>query len=138
MSRRTQGYIPRNLGGGTVWDGRLQVRNTIEAIIVAVLVYGFTKILELFLPYLVVISIRLILWILLGGITLKGVYGEPLSVYLLNMINYSNSRTYVTLKPPQRSLTEEEKKGGKVKKEKKTLADRIFTKGAKKDGKKKK
>ena len=114
------------------------MRNTVEAIIVAALVYGFTKILELFLPYLVVISIRLILWFLLVGITLKGVYGEPLSVYLLNMINYSNSRTYVTLKPPQRSLTEEEKEGGKVKKEKKTLADRIFTKGAKKDGKKKK
>lgn len=133
--RRTTGYIPRNLGGGTLWDGRLKKRNAVEAVIVCVIVYLITKLLELFLPYLIVISIRLILWVLLGGLALNGAYGEPLSLYILNIINYSNSRTYVTLKPPQRKIQKEEKKAQKP--EKKKLSDRILTKGQKKHGKKK-
>lgn len=128
--RRTQGYIPRNLGGGTIWDGRLKIRNTIEAVIVCFAVYLFTKLLGLFLPYLVVITTRLVLWVLLGGLTLHGAYGEPLSIFLLNMINYSNTRTYVTLRPPLRDLPEDEKKRRRLEKkmERTTLADRIFTK----------
>ena len=137
--RRTQGYIPRNLGEGTIWDGRLKKRNAIEAVIVCVIIYGISKILELFLPYLAAVAIRLILWFFIGGITLKGAYGEPLSLYFLNMINYSNQRTYVTLKPPQKILPEAEKKRREREPgEKKRLTDRIFTKGPKRHDTKKK
>lgn len=137
--RRTQGYIPRNLGAGTIWDGRLVVRNAIEALVVVAVVYVISKVMELFLPYLIVVSIRLILWVLLGLITLHGVNGEPLSVFIMNIINYSNSRTYATLKPPQRELPPEEKTRAKEKKtsKKRNISDLIFTKGPKTHGKKK-
>lgn len=139
--RRIQGYIPRNLGGGTFLDGRIQIRNAIEALIVCVIVYLITKILELFLPYLITIAIRLVLWGLLGGICLLGINGEPVSLYALNIINYSNSRTYVTLRPPQREIPADKKKkkdpkekAFESKKEKKSIKDRIFTKEPKSHG----
>lgn len=119
MARKTVGYIPRNLGGGTIWDGRLKTRNAIEAIIVVTAIGFMTKILELFLPYLVFISIRVILCGLFGLLAATGINGEPLSVYVLNIINYSNTRTYVTLKPPLREAA--------VVEEKKSLFDRLFT-----------
>lgn len=142
--RRTQGYIPRNLGTGTLWDGRLKARNAVEAVIICAVVYGLTKILGLFLPYLVTISIMLVLWVLLGGLALVGIYGEPLSIYVLTALNYSNTRTYVTLRPPQRQLPEAEKKSRRQqkmmaeaeKKQKRSLADRIFIGGAKKSSEK--
>lgn len=119
MARKTVGYIPRNLGGGTVWDGRLKSRNAIEAVIIITAIGFATKILELFLPYLVFISIRIILCGIFGLLAAVGINGEPLSVYVLNIINYSNTRTYVTIRPPLREVS--------VAEEKKSLLDRMFT-----------
>lgn len=119
--RKTVGYIPRNLGGGTVWDGRIKIRNAIEAIVVCVIVYIITKFLSLFLPYLAVVSIRVICWFLFGGLAAVGVGGEPVSIYLLDIVNYSNTRTYVTLKPPQREIQTDEEE------QKKSFIDKLFT-----------
>lgn len=108
--RNTQGYIPKNLGGGTIWDGRLKIRNATEAVIICSAIYFVTVFFERFVPNLVLVSIRLVLWLIFGVLALKGIGGEPLSIWFLNIINYSGTRTYVTLRPPSRELEETPKK----------------------------
>lgn len=127
--RNSQGYIPRNLGNGTIWDGKIKIRNLAEAAAVGLIIYLLSKLLQLFLPDLIAIGIRLILWVIFCFIAVVGVNGEPLSVFILNVINYSNTRTYVTLQPPQRegAYLGKEKKKGKLE----ALLDSVMTGGPK-------
>lgn len=127
--RNSQGYIPRNLGNGTIWDGKIKIRNLAEAAAVGIIIYLLSKLLQLFLPDLVAIGIRIILWAVFCFIAVVGVNGEPLSIFILNVINYSNTRTYVTLQPPQRegAYLGKERKKGKLE----SLLDSIMTGGPK-------
>lgn len=104
MSRYTQGYIPPNLGKITFMDGRIQLRNAGEAIVGIGLAFLVHVILSKFLPPTISFAISALLGLGLGVPALFGIGGEPLSVFLLNVINYSNGRTYVTLRPPQREI----------------------------------
>ena len=130
---RTVGRIPRNMGAGTVWGGMFKIRNLIEAAVVIAIVYLLTKVLAMFLPYMPVLALRLILWLLLGLLAVKGVGGEPLSVYLLNILNYSNTRTYVTLQPPQRDADLQPPKKSRLE----DLTNWMFTTGGKSEKPKK-
>lgn len=142
--RNTHGYIPKNMGGGTIWDGRLKIRNTVEAVTIAFVVYFLTTPLASFLPELVITIIRMVVGGIFGLLALRGIGGEPLSIWFLNVINYSNTRTYATLQPPQRELEMPEKKKrqkGKPQaaenKQKKTKAEKKLAKLEKKEAKRK-
>lgn len=127
--RNTTGYIPRNMGDGSVWGGKYKTRNVIEMFIGLAVVYFFSKFIGLFVPYFVGMGIRFFLWLIVILLTLRGINGEPFSVFVLTFINYSNTRTYVTLQPPQREVEENEKRGFLER-----AADKLFTPGPKKKG----
>lgn len=97
-------YIPPNLGKISFLDGRIKLRNLAEAIIVILLAFLVNAGLGLFLPKLISFTVCLVIIIILGIPALFGLGGEPLSVFILNIINYANTRTYVTLRPPQREV----------------------------------
>lgn len=110
MRRSTQGYIPKNLGNGTVWDGRFKFRNVIEAAIIVCVIIMLLDPVKRFIPSIIFLSIRLVLCFISGVLALKGIGGEPLSIWFLNVLNYSGTRTYVTLRPPSRDLEDVPKK----------------------------
>ena len=129
MGRYTERYVPPNLGKITFLDGRIKIRNAAEAITVGILAFGVNALLSKFLPAFVSFIVAVIIIVLLGLPALLGVGGEPLSIFILNIINYSNSRTYVTLKPPQREVEgvniEKPKKENKLE----SFINRFFTGG---------
>jgi len=142
--RNTHGYIPKNMGGGTIWDGRLKIRNTVEAVTIAFVIYLLTAPLASFLSELVISIIRIVVGGLFCLIALRGIGGEPLSIWFLNVINYSNTRTYATLQPPQRELEMPEKKKrhrekpqAAESKQKKTKTEKKIAKLEKKEAKRK-
>ena len=127
--RYTQAYIPPNLGTGTLWGGLITFRNAAEAATALGLAFVLNKFLSLFLPYMISISICGFLGLSTGFIALAGVKGEPLSVFLLNIFNYSNTRTYVTLRPPRRELYEPARKKSRMD----AVLERIFVNGPKEE-----
>lgn len=125
--RYTERYIPPNIGTGTIFGGMFKLRNVIEAIICIAIIYFISLFTRAFLPRLVELSIRFILWGVIGIAALRGIGGEPLSVYLLNFINYSNTRNYASLRPPQKEneLTRRKEKKSALEK----LIGMMFTEG---------
>lgn len=102
--RYTEGYIPPNLGGGTVFGGMFKIRNVIEAAIVGLTFYFLGVILQKFIPMIIATAVSLVLGGGFAFVAAIGINGEPLSIFILNIINYSNGRNFVTLRPPQREL----------------------------------
>ena len=90
--RNTHGYIPKNMGGGTIWDGRLKIRNTVEAVTIGFIIYMLTVPFINILPNVVIVSIRLVLGVILCGLSLRGIGGEPLSIWFLNVLKHQNIR----------------------------------------------
>lgn len=128
--RYTERYIPPNIGTGTLFGGRVKMRNLVETIIYVLLIYLITKPLAIFLPAMVVAGIRFTLWAVVSMLSMMGINGEPLSIFFLNIVNYSNTRNYVSLKPPQKETALTEKKKKKSFSDK--LTDMMFT-GKKKE-----
>lgn len=110
MRRHTSAPLPPNLGGGEIWGGMIKIRNAIEAGGVAFLFFIIHTLIKPFMPVGSIIPtiICFIIAIPIGLIALCGVNGEPLSAFVLNVFNYSNTRTYVTLRPPM-PITEKKK-----------------------------
>lgn len=108
--KATYVYIPPNIGGadgGTALGGAVSVRNLVET--------GVAILLTLFLKLLIskIVPFAIVGWIvIIAGLGLclacfTGVNGEPLSIFIVNIINYNNRRVFVTLRPPVPKKKEE-------------------------------
>ena len=102
-------YIPPNIeDAGSVFGGLFGTRNFIEASLGAgagILVY---KVL-FFFPALIRLAIAVAIGLLLMLIGLFGIYGKPMSLWLMDTIMFRRTRCVVSLRKPQPILLESEK-----------------------------
>jgi len=110
QERPTYAYIPPNVGGGdggTFLGGAISIRNAIEAVVVFFISILLKVVIGKVIPFPVVGWIVVFIGIAFAIITVAGVNGEPMSLFLLNVINYRNRRVFVTLRPPVPKKKEE-------------------------------
>ena len=109
--RPVYSYIPKNLNAtGGLFGGAVDTRRLIEAIVgalIAVLIYRF---LNMFFKGDIVFYISATIGVALFAAGMAGGNGEPLSVFLLNFINYERRRIFVTLRPPMPEFDAKKKK----------------------------
>ena len=129
-NRPTNAYIPPNLSEtGGVFGGMLKMRNLVEAGFCLGGIVLIGKIVSLIIPSVITTIVFLVIGIVVGLIAVTGVRGEPLSVFILNVIIYRRVRGYCQLRMPMPMEYEAEnnsdedtaegysnKKGGKVSK----------------------
>ena len=110
--RPVYSYIPKNLNAtGGLFGGSVDTRRLIEGFIgiaIAILIY---RGLSIFFHNDSVLYVSAIIGIALFAAAMAGGNGEPLSVFLLNFINYENRRIFVTLRPPMPEFDTKKKKG---------------------------
>ena len=124
--RPTQGYIPPNLSeDGGVFGGMFKIRNLVEAGVCAGLAILLARLLYTIIPYVFVMLSGVVVALLVGIVALIGVRGEPLSVFIINIISYRRTCGYVPMRMPMPMSVEakENKKGGEPGKFEKGLAN---------------
>lgn len=101
QDRPVYSYIPKNLdAAGGLFGGVVDTRRLIEGIIGAFLVFFLYRILGIFIHSENLFYVCLIIGMAIFAACLAGGNGEPLSIFLLNFINYERRRIFVTLRPP--------------------------------------
>lgn len=114
--RPTQGYIPPNLNeDGGVFGGMLKMRNLVEAGICGGGAFMLTNLLSKIVPVfsVVIMLVGIVLALIIALIAVMGVRGEPLSIFILNIINYRQTSGYVPIRMPMpMSVEANEKKKG--------------------------
>lgn len=109
--RPVYSYIPKNLDAtGGLFGGAVDTRRLIEGIIGALIAVILYRILSIFFHSENVLYVCAIIGIALFAACLAGGNGEPLSIFLLNFINYEKRRIFVTLRPPMPDFEGEKKR----------------------------
>lgn len=104
-------YIPKNINAtGGLFGGSVDTRRLIEGLIGALIAIGLYRLLSPFIHSEMLLYICTILGIALLVAGIAGGNGEPLSIFLMNFINYENRRIFVTLRPPMPSFEKKKKK----------------------------
>lgn len=103
--------IPPNIGAsGNMLGGMINTRRAIEGIVAAVAIFFIYKVVHAVLAFKAVTYTFLLLGVLIAGLFVIGINDEPVSVYLVGVINYERRRVFVTLRPPMPDLTAEKEK----------------------------
>lgn len=101
-------YIPPNLSDtGGVFGGMFKMRNLIEAGVCIAIAVVISKIIGLFAPFIASASIGFVIGLLLALVAVVGVGGEPLSVFILNVITYKKTKGYFPIEMPMPLMEEE-------------------------------
>lgn len=104
-------YIPKNINAtGGLFGGSVDTRRLIEGLIGAFIAIGLYRLLSPFIHSEMLLYICAILGIALLVAGIAGGNGEPLSIFLMNFINYENRRIFVTLRPPMPTFEKKKKK----------------------------
>lgn len=114
QEKPTYVYIPPNIGGGdggTALGGAVSVRNLIETGVAILLTLLLRVLIGRLIPFAIVGWIVIFAGLGLCLACFTGVNGEPLSMFIVNIINYNNRRVFVTLRPPVPRSKKEEPKG---------------------------
>ena len=91
------------MGGGSKGislGGITTVRNLIEAFAAFIFSLLVMLLVKTIIPFALVSWIIVFIGLGLAFFCAMGVNGEPMSVFLLNVISYNNRRVFVTLRPP--------------------------------------
>ena len=106
-------YIPPNLAeNGGMLGGIIKARNAIETVIVIMLAVFIGKGIGHFAPPLIATAITIVIALIAGAVSLIGINGEPLSIFIFNVINYRKTSGYVPIRLPMPKKKEQKKKGG--------------------------
>lgn len=101
-------YIPPNVGGA---DGStpigISVRNLIETGIAIILTLVLRVLIGKIIPFAIVGWLVIFMGLGLIIACATGINGEPLSLFIVNVINYNNRRVFVTMRPPVPKKKEE-------------------------------
>lgn len=109
QNRPTVVYIPPNLDdSGGLLGGQIKTRNLIEAAIAILVIVAFCKLLGIFLPTIACTVVGAVLGLLALIVCLVGVKGEPLSVFILNVINYRKTASKVLMRMPMPNFANKE------------------------------
>lgn len=109
--RPVYSYIPKNINAtGGLFGGAVDTRRLIEALIGAGIALVIYRLLSTVIHSEVLMYICGILGIALFAAGMAGGNGEPLSIFLMNFINYENRRIFVTLRPPMPDFGAKKKK----------------------------
>lgn len=95
-------YIPPNIdNSGNKVAGIFRLRNLTEGIIIAVAAFFLLRIILLFLPSIIQISIQIFVSLILFAFFTIGIRGMPVSVALANKIIYNKTKCRVSLRKPR-------------------------------------